>query len=352
MQYILHTYEQVIDCIFDFLKDKRKILLVHGRSYESLPISKIINRASKEKGVLCIHFTDFAPNPEYDSAQLAVKLFDKEKCDAVIAIGGGSAIDIAKSVVYYYQFHHARMPFLAIPTTAGSGSEATKFAVIYKDGIKISLEREDLLPSGSILWGKLLEQLPLYQRKVTLLDAVCHSIESYWSCNATEESQIYSIESLKIIRKNYRGYINNETISNDQMIVAADLAGKAINIAKTTAAHAMSYSITKLLGIAHGHAVAICLKEIWGYMIKKDMSCQHRVLMKRLANECDTEDELALYEWFCILLSELDLPGFVQINSTEIEKIVLSVNQDRLRNHPISLSDFEIRDIYQKVVGE
>ena len=113
-----------------------------------------------------------------------------------------------------------------------------------------------------------LKTLPIYQKKSTMMDALCHSIESYWSVNSTEESNKYSKQAIQTILENKDAYLANKDLGNANMLKAAYLAGKAINITQTTAGHAMSYKLTSLYGIAHGHAVAICISKLWEYMLE------------------------------------------------------------------------------------
>lgn len=99
-----------------------------------------------------------------------------------------------------------------------------------------------------------------------MLDALCHSMESFWSVNSTEESKQYSREAIQLMMKYKNAYLANEAIGNTAMLKAANIAGKAINITQTTAGHAMCYKLTSLYGIAHGHAAALCNAALWPYM--------------------------------------------------------------------------------------
>ena len=103
---------------------------------------------------------------------------------------------------------------------------------------------------------ELLESLPMYQRKATMLDAFCHAAESFWSVNSTEDSQEDAAEAIRLVLKYADSYLANEKDGNAQMLLAANIAGKAINVTQTTAGHAMAYKITTLYGLSHGHAVS------------------------------------------------------------------------------------------------
>ena len=146
-----------------------------------------------------------------------------------------------------------------MPTTAGTGSEATRYAVIYFDGEKQSISDYSCIPSAVLMDASVLKTLPIYQKKSTMMDAFCHAIESYWSVNSSEESRQYSRRAIQLIMENKDLYIGNDETGNTQMLKAAHLAGKAINLTQTTAGHAMCYKLTSLYGIAHGHAAALCV---------------------------------------------------------------------------------------------
>ena len=238
---------------FEILKDK-KALLVCDSAFDSFGI---------ELPCEFVRFSDYASNPLYEQASAGAKILERNKCDFIVAIGGGSSIDIAKCVKY---INHAYIPIMAVPTTSGTGSEATHFAAIYKEGEKHSVADEKLLPDYVILQPDTLKTLPLYQKKCTMLDALCQAIESWWSKKATPESVGYSRKSIKLILDNMESYLKNKYEGNKNMLTASNLAGKAINITTTTAPHAMSYKLTTLYGLPHGHAAAICLPKVWKRM--------------------------------------------------------------------------------------
>ena len=233
----------------------------------------------------------FTPNPLYEDVCKGIKLFNAKGCDTIIAVGGGSSIDVAKCIKLYCKMSDDRLyleqeykdtgvKLIAIPTTAGTGSESTRYAVIYYDGKKQSVTHESIIPDVAILEPKVLKTLPLYQKKCTMMDALCQGIESWWSVNSTDESKEYSKIAVESIMKWWKEYIFENTDESAQHIMnAANYAGRAICITQTTAPHAFSYKITSLYGLPHGHAVAVCLPEIWTFIDKKK------------GDECEDEDD-------------------------------------------------------------
>ena len=185
----------------------------------------------------------FQPNPLYENVLSGLECYRKNSCNAIIAVGGGSAMDVAKCIKLYSNMQGDgedgsylkqkilpnEIPFLAIPTTSGTGSEATRFAVIYFNGVKQSVSDYSCIPGTVLLDAGMLKTLPQYQKKSTMLDALCHAIESFWSVNSTRESKNYSREAIEIVIKNLDAYLENKEEGNAEMLIAANTAGKAIN---------------------------------------------------------------------------------------------------------------------------
>jgi len=266
----------------DYIRENgfKTVFLVCDASLGFLKLNDYFNKVEDRLGIRLIKFTDFKPNPLYESVEKGVAIFNKEKCDAIFAVGGGSAMDVAKCIKLYSNMDHTKnylvqeivpneVPLFAVPTTAGTGSEATRYAVIYFNGEKQSVADVSCIPSTVLMDASVLNTLPLYQKKATMLDAFCHAIESFWSVNSTEESMAYSKEAIELIMVKKEAYLANEEAGNAAMLRAANIAGKAINITQTTAGHAMCYKLTSLYGIAHGHAAALCLSKLWRYMLEK-----------------------------------------------------------------------------------
>lgn len=312
-------------------------------------------------------FDGFSPNPVYEDVMNGVAMFRKHACDSVISIGGGSAMDVAKCIQLYsrmpddvfcltYPAEDTDVFHLAIPTTAGTGSEATRFAVIYYDGMKQSVHHDSIIPQAVILEPKLLETLPPYQRKATALDALCQAIESVWSVHSTEESLTYAERAIALLLPQIDAYIHGDNRVIGDMLMGSHLAGKAINITQTTAPHAMSYKLTTLFGIAHGHAVALCMQGVWAHMATHLTLCQDargqavlEAALDRLTRLFGANDATDAAERFTALVRsmELDVPAPTAAQMTEM---VGAVNVTRLKNHPVSLDSTAIEQIYRSVL--
>ena len=287
-----------------------------------------------------------------------------------MAVGGGSAMDVAKCIKLYSNlsgdgesgswltadYTPNDIPFLAIPTTAGTGSEATRYAVIYFNGKKQSVTSESFIPGTVLMDPDWLITLPLYQKKATMCDALCHAIESFWSVNSTTQSRIFSKQAIELIMANMNGYLNNSEEGRINMLFAANVAGKAINISQTTAGHAMSYKITSLFGYAHGHAAMLCNRVLFPWMLDNTSKCidpRGELYLKSVFNDiaqamgCETMEQVA------IKLNDIfEKLGFeVPVATEELYKeLIISVNPVRLKNHPIQLTDETIEFLYHKIL--
>lgn len=351
----------------EWLKGKKKVFLVCDGSLRYLTN---FNAKLDMISTPIVHFSNFKPNPLYESVVEGVKLFREEQCDSVIAVGGGSAIDVAKCIKLYVNLPDNGVdgswlkadcipndiPFLAMPTTAGTGSEATRYAVLYYQDAKQSITSESFIPDTVLMDPSVLKTLPLYQKKATMCDALCHAIESYWSVNSTDNSKEYSKKAIQDIMKFMDGYLNNTDEGNAAMLHAAHMAGKAINITQTTAGHAMCYKLTSLYGIAHGHAAMLCDRVLFQWMIEntgKCIDCRGEEYLKYTLGELgrimgckDAEaGSIKLIELFEKL--GLEIPHATKEQYKELKS---SVNPVRLKNHPIKLDDDTINDLYHKIL--
>ncbi len=348
----------VVDSSYPFLNIKDAI--------EALPVMEMVT------------FSNFTPNPLYEQVCEGVEMLKASQCEAILAVGGGSAIDVAKCiklavlakegnaaiipplVSQRLPIDRNKIPFVAIPTTAGTGSESTHNAVMYYEGSKQTVTNDGILPDYALLEPTVLKTLPLYQKKCTMMDALCQGIESWWSVNSTDESKEYSKAAVELIMANWRQYIfDNDDDAAKVIMLAANYGGRAINIAQTTAAHAMSYKITSLYNLPHGHAVALCLPEIWDYMIGHTNNCidirGERYVrdvfesISRSVGASSTEEAIRIIR---NMMAEMGLgsPSFINDAEAELELLCKSVNPIRLKNNPIRLDYNSIYSFYNHIL--
>lgn len=352
-----------------------KLFLVVDSSYPFLNIKDAIEALPVKERVM---FSDFTPNPLYEQVCNGIELLKTSNCDIILAVGGGSAIDVAKCIKLAVlakegnaslipplvstrvECDGLKLPFIAIPTTAGTGSESTHNAVMYYEGAKQTVTNDGVLPDYAVLEPSVLKTLPLYQKKCTMMDALCQGIESWWSVNSTEESYEYSRKAVELIMANWRKYIfENDDESAAQIMLAANYGGRAINITQTTAAHAFSYKITSLFKLPHGHAVAVGLPVIWEYMMDNMNKCIDKRGMDYLADifaqiskAMGGDSSKQAIFLFREMMKDMSLDNPVsQDRDDDLRVLSTSVNPIRLNNNPVELNLESIKQLYNQIIS-
>ncbi len=305
-------------------------------------------------------FSGYHPNPDLKDALAGRDMYLREKCDGLISIGGGSAMDTAKAIKAYLAAapedvranrlpermpEGLACPHIAIPGTAGSGAEATANGVLYAEGTKLSIGGSILLPEGVALDSSLLETLPEYHRKSCAFDALAQGIESYWSAASTEDSRVHAYLAILGVLDNVRAYLAGDPHAADEMMDASYQSGRAILLTRTTAAHAMSYQITKRLGLAHGHAVMVTLPVLWDLLLDRgDENTQER--MKELASVMRLGDPRMGSRLLRGMMYDLQMAPPSLPDRETMEHLVDSVNTERLGNFPVKLEREDLRRVY------
>lgn len=305
--------------------------------------------------------------PQINELKFLIKKVNIIKPDLIIALGGGCALDYAKLVNGLHnikdlekkirnnslKLYSKKTKILAIPTTAGSGAEVTRFSVIYIDKIKYSVEHSLLKPDFYSLVPKLVINSSKIIRASSGFDAIAQALESIFSKKANIRSLEYSSKSLSRSIKNFLRFVNNPNLVNaDNMLRAANFSGHAINIAKTNAPHALSYLFTSKFKIPHGIAVSIFFVEIINLYYfaannKNNINLIKRFnLLFKLIKKNNILEFNNLFEKFFLeskikkYLDKIFKKIKYQINSE------FYYNIDRLKNSPIKILKEDINRLY------
>jgi len=261
-----------------FIKNKKtkNILVITGKKSFNFSGFKKLKIYKNFKFIMTILYKK-NKIPEIRELNFLIKKINLINPDLIIALGGGCVLDYAKLANALYDIKDLKKKILdktlkvkskktrilAIPTTAGSGAEATRFSVVYIDQIKYSVENSLLKPDFYSLVPKLVINSTKIVRASSGFDAIAQACESIFSKKANITSLEYSLKSLSYSIKNFLEFVNTPNFINARkMQHAANLSGNAINIAKTNAPHALSYFFTSKLNIPHGIAVSIFFLEI------------------------------------------------------------------------------------------
>jgi alcohol dehydrogenase class IV len=350
------------------LSAERVLVLLGSSSSATGAIASLIEDLSGRCKIEVIRSSSKLPELEEVSAALPkVRAFSPE---LIVAIGGGRILDLAKAINAFAGVEEAKLeaflsgkeniptvlcPMVAIPTTAGSGSESTHFAVVYRGAQKYSLASPLLLPEYAFLDGRLIASLPKFVRGSSAFDALSQAVESYWANSASPESRRNAAASLTRLRRILPGKIESrDPVHLQDSIEAANYSGQAINVSKTTAAHAYSYAFTYVNGIAHGQAVGYTLPRIFDLHDRaENAKIIHpmgpdgfRDIMRELKALLGIDQGGNPSEWFFSLLDNIGLSR--DFSSIEFEKdyVAGSVNQERLANNPVVFSADDIDYIF------
>lgn len=332
------------------------IFLVRGKnSFITSGAEKIIKNCVSEFNCEITHFSDFSENPKIEDVNKGLDLLKRSKADCIIAIGGGSVLDMGKLIRFSHSFNgnltgdvfiqkSDLLPLIAIPTTAGTGAEATHFAVIYKDKVKYSTEHDAILPNYSIIYPSLTYKNHRYLTACTGFDALAQAIEAFWNINATEESDEYAEKAIKLLWNNLPLLVSNpDTKLRDLVSEGSYWAGCAINITKTTAPHAFSYPFTTYYGYPHGHAIALTFP-YFAYLnivdyknstLSKTLDCyKYTKKMEYLMSILSIKGD----NCYTVFKDYIDVLGLTTTNNDiDIRLILESVNYQRLTNNPVKI---------------
>ncbi len=357
------------DDINKFINDKgfKKIFILCGKkSFKTSGAELFIKKITKNKDIF--FFYKNSEIPRIEELIEIIKNLRNFKPNLVLAIGGGAVIDYAKiaNVVevrpdlneliinYSYPFKKKYTKIAVIPTTAGSGAEVTSNAVIYVNGIKYSFESELLIPDNFFLVPEFLISAPNKIKSSAGFDAIAQALESLVSKKSNEESIKYASESLKISISSFISFLNNPNLKNAaEMSIASNLAGKAINISKTTAPHAASYPFTSLFNISHGHAVGLFFEKFFKFNFDNLEKSETTFDLKKrfdlifnlfsVTGINDFNSKISLIKKEAKLEDNLAKLN-IDINQSS-ENIIKGINLLRLGNNPVKIDEKDIYNI-------
>lgn len=298
-------------------------------------------------------FTDVVPDPPIEKITAGVEKVVAYNPECIIAIGGGSALDEAKAIREFAKkvTGNKEMALIAIPTTSGTGSEVTSFAVVTDTdkGIKYPLVSEDLLPTEAILDAELVKSVPASVTADTGMDVLTHALEAFVSINNNEFSNALAEKAIEICGTFLlRSYLdNNDTHARKKMHVASCLAGLAFNSASLGLNHGIAHAIGAQFHIPHGRANAMVLPHIIEYnsdinkhskskptyapCVRKYITAA-KLLGVNNFNEITTVRALVSYIQF--LMKEMNMP--LSISQCNIDKREYFNAIDKMAEHAIS----------------
>ena len=293
---------------------KSKALIISGPHLEKLGLVARCADAMKSFGIESVSFCRTEANPSVETVESAAALFKESQTDFIVAFGGGSPLDVAKAVAVLVRYGGKItdyegggkvpgpvVPMIAIPTTAGTGSEVTAFSVItdHSRNYKLTVASNYLLPSYAVLDPDLILTVPVGTAAACGIDAMIHALESYISKAASPFSEIFSLKALELIGESIRDYVKNRgnKAAAENMLLGSLFAGIAFSHARLGDVHAMSHPVSAFFDVPHGVANAILLPKVVEF------------------NETATEDPAMLKKYYniyrCVCTSPVAFSDFV-----------------------------------------
>lgn len=259
-----------------------KALLVSDRGLEKLGVVEKVKRIAEEAGITVAEFLDVEPNPSVHTVDSAVQAYQESGAESIIALGGGSPMDVAKAVgvlakyggsITEYEGAHKIpgpiVPITAIPTTAGTGSEVTAFSVITdtERSYKLTVFSYELIPASAILDPELIMTVPASVAASCGVDALIHAWEAYTSRDASPFSDAVAEKAMELIGGNLRRFVADCTDREaaGAMMAGSMFAGLAFAWARLGNIHAMSHPVSAFFHVPHGVANSILLPVIVEY---------------------------------------------------------------------------------------
>lgn len=334
-----------------------------NRGYQN--VIEILEKSNEEY----LEVKQIPKEPTYLQVQEVYDEINDKNIDLIIAFGGGSVIDTAKLVsvmnnditvkdlIEDSSLAKKNIDTIVIPTTCGTGAEATPNSIVLipEKNLKFGIVNPEMLPNTVILDSITIESLPKEIIAHTGVDALCHAIECYTSNKANDISDLFALESLKLIYENLESaYVDEDMESKQKMLLAAYYAGIAIAAAGTTAVHALSYPLGGKYRLPHGLSNAMLLMPV---MIENRDAIEERLsnVYNYIINKGDEDKADLVLSWMENLLRTLNIPTSLKefnIDEKDLDYLAESAfGVKRLLDNNMKEYDIEtIKNIYTKII--
>jgi alcohol dehydrogenase class IV len=334
----------------------KKLLLVSDKVLVEIGLLDNITERLDSLGIRYVVYDGILPDPSYDQVEAGLKILQKNKCDAILAVGGGSPIDASKAIAAratnnksipkmagLFKLRKAPLPLFVIPTTAGTGSEVTIVSVV-SDPVthqKTPIIDPKLVPIMAALDGSLMTGLPAAVTAATGMDALTHAVESYISTNSTEETKSYSLAACKLIMENLPTAVHDggNFEARQNMAMASYYAGLAFTKAGVGYVHAIAHNFGALYSTPHGLANSIVLPHILDYS-KADIIPELAELAKASGLQVGKESKKQLADKFIAtvraMLEDFSIPNTLRdLKQEDVPKIAKLALDEAHTNYPV-----------------
>lgn len=349
------------------------VFLISDRGLERIGVVKKVQDIIEGSGIRCTPYLDVVPNPTVDIVNEATALYKKSGATSIVAFGGGSAMDVGKAVgvlvnhggcITDYEGNH-KVPgpiatMIAIPTTAGTGSEVTASAVITDESrnYKLSVFSYEILPKYAVLDPQLIMTAPASIAASCGVDALIHAMEAYISNNATPFSDAMAEKAMELIGGNLRRFVANRKDEEAAcaMMAGSNFAGIAFAWARLGNVHAMSHPVSAFYHVPHGVANSILLPTVIEYNALADQG-RYEVIYKliRQSNEeiSGFKPEM-LVEEIRKLNADLGIPGSLSEVGVK-EELIADMARDAMKSgnipaNPRQTTEKDMIELYRKAL--
>ena len=361
----------------NFFNSKRPLLISDSVLNKIGTVDKIVKATENDEIKIGFKYTDVPQDSDLEVINRLCKIYKENNCDSIVAVGGGSVIDTAKGVrmlisqniedinelmgneILKYGVH---VPFIVIPTTAGTGSEVTLVAVIEDKIKKVKMEFISyfLLPDVAILDPQMTMSLPKKATASTGMDALCHAIESYSCIQKNPMSDSYAISAISLIRDNLFKVIENgnDAEARLNMANASLMAGVAFSNSMVGLVHAIGHSLGAVCHVPHGDAISILLPYVLEYNLdvcKNEYAnllfflADEETYIKTLKEERANKTIEIIKEWINKLNQMTGLPNKLEISDEDIEKVAkIAINDGAIIVNPKKANYEDIVEILKK----
>lgn len=349
-------------------------LIVTGTTARASGRTLVLERALSEAGIKYSVYDGAVPNPATENAEEAVRLYRSDGCDCLIGFGGGSPLDCAKcagallarpdktlSGMSGILKVKKKIPLLiAVPTTAGSGSEATLSAVIVDSATrrKYAISDFPLIPSYAVLDGEVCASLPKQMKSTAGMDALTHAVEAYIGRGGNASTRRDALEAAKLIFENLQAFYAGDADAGEKMLIASHKAGRAFSKAYVGNVHALAHPLGGKYNIPHGLANAVLLPAVLREYGKKV-----HIKLWKIAVFCGLADADCNYAQGAeAFISKIESwneafgigKSFPQIRPDDIDEMAVCAEREANPLYPVPVvwSRQKFREMYEKLRGE
>jgi alcohol dehydrogenase class IV len=355
------SYPGAIQSLGEIIKsmNKSKVMIFTDKVMKDFPLIANVIDQLKAEGLNVSLFGEIGPNPVVEMVHNAVDYMNQEKPDIIVAIGGGSPIDAAKAanVVYSHggsvkdydiaiggimKITPKLLPMIAIPTTAGTGSEVTYVGVITdtERQVKFGVLSPLVLPDVAILDPEVTVTMPPKLTAFTGIDALTHSIESYTSCVGFPPADALALHAIRMISRSLRTAVSDgaNIKAREEMLVASMMAGTSFSLNGLGACHAMAHQLSAYFDTPHGLANAMLLTRVMKYNLSSNLQKFADIAeamgadIRNLTVEQAAEKALEMVQQLC---ADLGVPQYLDDIGASRDKIPELVER-AMQDNPIT----------------